>query len=249
MKKTFLSIVCMMALWGSVATTSTLAATLPDGAYIVERETSYVNPETGKTVDGGTNIALGDSMCASIVEEYMLVEQANGKTYLTIGIGLMSNVKDVRIQVKDQNGTYKNAELTLTGSCQRDGDTCQHYRFEVRSVEEIISPILYVTPMGRDVQFFVTPDISTAKAETGNFVSEIVSQEPEIQDPVINEEPTNKVEESEDPTEIPETESEQPHHEEKGHSNWLIGGGLILAAVVVGGTVVLFRKKERDHER
>lgn len=247
MKKTFLSIVCMMALWGSVAPTLTLAATLPDGAYIIERETSYVNPETGKTVDGGTNIALGDSMCASIVEDHMLVEQTNGKTYLTIGIGLMSNVKDVRVQVKDQNGTYKNAELTLTGSCQRDGDTCQHYRFEVRSMEEIISPILYVTPMGRDVQFFVVPDISTAKEETGNFVSEMIPEEPEIQEPAIKEEPAETIEEPETTTDIPETEIEQPAQEEQENNSWLIGGGLALVAVVVGGILILSKKKERAH--
>ena len=36
---------------------------MEDGAYTVGRTTSYANPETGQTVDGGTNIALGDSMC------------------------------------------------------------------------------------------------------------------------------------------------------------------------------------------
>ena len=35
---------------------------MEDGAYTVGRTTSYANPETGQTVDGGTNIALGDSM-------------------------------------------------------------------------------------------------------------------------------------------------------------------------------------------
>ena len=42
---------------------------MEDGAYTVGRTTSYANPETGQTVDGGTNIALGDSMCESIVED------------------------------------------------------------------------------------------------------------------------------------------------------------------------------------
>ena len=68
---------------------------MEDGAYTVGRTTSYANPETGQTVDGGTNIALGDSMCESIVEDSALVEQSQGKTYVTLGIGLMSNVSDV----------------------------------------------------------------------------------------------------------------------------------------------------------
>lgn len=32
---------------------------LNDGAYLVSRSTSYTNPLTGKTEDGGENIALG----------------------------------------------------------------------------------------------------------------------------------------------------------------------------------------------
>ena len=72
---------------------------MEDGAYTVGRTTSYANPETGQTVDGGTNIALGDSMCESIVEDSALVEQSQGKTYVTLGIGLMSNVSDVRIEM------------------------------------------------------------------------------------------------------------------------------------------------------
>ncbi|MFR2836971.1 MAG: heme-binding Shp domain-containing protein [[Clostridium] nexile] len=142
---------------------------MEDGAYTVGRTTSYANPETGQTVDGGTNIALGDSMCESIVEDSALVEQSQGKTYVTLGIGLMSNVSDVRMQIQGTDGTYRDVEITQTGSCERDGDTCNHYRFEVDSADNYISPILYVEPMGRDVQFFVKLDMASAQAGTGNF--------------------------------------------------------------------------------
>ena len=145
-----------------------------DGAYTVGRTTSYVNPQTGETVDGGTNIALGDSMCASIVEQTALVEQYQGKTYVTLGLGLMSNISSVRIQIQGADGSYRDAALTQTGSCSRDGDTCNHYRFEVDSADNYISPVLYVTPMGRDVQFFVKLDMGSASAGTGNFVSEMI---------------------------------------------------------------------------
>lgn len=155
------------------------AHALEDGAYTVGRTTSYVNPDTGETIDGGTNIALGDSMCASIVEETALVEQSNGKTYVTLDLGLMSNISDVRIQLMDADGNFRDAELTQTGSCERDGDTCNHYRFEMKEDDKYISPILYVTPMGRDVQFFVTLDLDSAQPGTGNFVSEMLSTETE----------------------------------------------------------------------
>lgn len=155
------------------------AHALEDGAYTVGRTTSYVNPDTGETVDGGTNIALGDSMCASIVEETALVEQSNGKTYVTLGLGLMSNISEVRIQLMDADGNFRDAELTQTGSCERDGDTCNHYRFEMTGNDKYISPIIYVTPMGRDVQFFVTLDLDSAQPGTGNFVSEMLTAEQE----------------------------------------------------------------------
>lgn len=147
---------------------------MEDGAYTVGRSTSYVNPQTGNTVDGGTNIALGDSMCASIVEQQALVEQYQGSTYVTLGLGLMSNVSNVRIQIQGADGSYRDVAITQTGSCSRDGDTCNHYRFAVDSAENYISPILYVTPMGRDVQFFVKLDTGSAVAGNGNFVSEMV---------------------------------------------------------------------------
>lgn len=176
MKKRFVSFLCILALAFTTGTFTTTASALENGAYTMGRTTSYVNPETGATVDGGTNIALGDSMCASIIEDHMLVEKVGGKTYVTIGVGLMSNVQNVRIQVKNSNGSYSNVSITQTGSCTRNGDTCNHYRFQVPSESSYISPILYVAPMGRDVQFFVIPDVSSAQAGTGNFVSQMIPQ-------------------------------------------------------------------------
>lgn len=150
------------------------AFALEDGAYLVSRTTSYANPETGKTVDGGTNIALGDSMCASIVDDNVLVEKVGNKYYVTLGLGLMSNIKNVRIQVQTANGSYKNVPITKTGSCQRDDDTCNHYRFQMEDPSKLISPIFYVDPMGRDVQFFVKLNMGSARKGTGNFKAEMV---------------------------------------------------------------------------
>ena len=150
------------------------AFALEDGAYLVSRTTSYANPETGKTFDGGTDIALGDSMCASIVDDNVLVEKVGNKYYVTLGLGLMSNIKNVRIQVQTANGSYKNVPITKTGSCQRDDDTCNHYRFQMEDPSKLISPIFYVDPMGRDVQFFVKLNMGSARKGTGNFKAEMV---------------------------------------------------------------------------
>lgn len=144
---------------------------MADGAYLVTRSTSYVNPDTGMTVDGGTNIALGDSMAAQIVDSQALVEQVNGHTYVTLGIGMMSAITNVEIEVQDASGDYRKVTITQTGSCQRNRDTCNHYRFEVTDCNRYISPILWIEPMGRTVQFFVKLDPSSAVAGCGNYAS------------------------------------------------------------------------------
>ena len=268
MKRLLSGLICSLAgiLFCTVLPTPGLA--LSDGAYTVSRQTSYVNPDTGNTVDGGTNIALGESMCASIVEDHILVEQVHGKTYMTIGIGLMSNVENVRIQVKGASGTYQNVAITQTGSCQRSGDVCNHYRFEAPSADCIISPVLYVTPMGRDVQFFVIPDISSAQTGTGNFVSEMISTTDsntsasmtpvssapaqETETPQVTSTPVPSPSASEDVT--PSETAPSPTSEAKGETGSKYTGtgiwiaGILLVVAVVGITVCslwLRRKKTR----
>lgn len=147
---------------------------LDDGAYLIGRSTSYVNPLTGSTEDGGTNITLGESMISSIVENDLLLEQTNGKYYITIGIGLASNITDVRFKLMDSTGSFSSVNATKTGSSSANGDTVNHYRIEVSSLNDYISPIIYVTPMGRDVQFFIKLNQDSITPGTGIYVSKMV---------------------------------------------------------------------------
>lgn len=245
------------------ATASTSVYAMEDGAYTIDRRTSYVNPDTGNTMDGGTNIALGESMCASIVDEKLLVEQINGKTYVTIGLGLMSNIEDVHIQVQDESGTYREAEITKTGSCQRDGDTCNHYRFEVSSADRYISPIIYVTPMGRNVQFFIIPNSDSAQPGTGSFVSEMITENPQTsqissEDTTVSTseqaqtEPAETTEGVEVTKEAKSTEMADFSEKEKTSDTdnmyqsvilWVISG--VIVVLVCGGIIWLYVKKRK----
>lgn len=253
MKKIILS--CFVGIVLLVMVFPIYATELADGAYTISRKTSYVNPETGKTVDGGTNIALGDSMCASIVEDNMLLEKSNGKTYITIGIGLMSNIQNVKIQVRDENGTYKDAQITQTGSCQRTGDVCNHYRFEVPSADSYISPILYVTPMGRDVQFFVIPDLSTAKEGTGNFVSQMITESSTEVLVSQNEQPSTQTDKLVEPKDkLDKTQSRQTSKEEDKSLNnkynnnvtVLVISGILVVSLVGIICYVAFSKRKQN---
>ena len=87
-KKVILTLVAILL----VVTSYKPTFALDDGAYLIGRSTSYVNPLTGQTEDGGTNITLGESMVNNIVESNLLLEQINSKYYITIGIGLASNI-------------------------------------------------------------------------------------------------------------------------------------------------------------
>ena len=138
-----------------VLTAAFPVSALEDGIYTVERTVSYANPETGQTVDGGTNIALGDSMAQSIVDTAVQIEQTGGKTYVTVGLGLMSNISSVTFTVQQEDGSYAEVPYEIVGSCTRLDDLCNHYRFEMTDLNALISPIIYVDPVGTDVQFFV----------------------------------------------------------------------------------------------
>ena len=161
---------------------------LNDGAYLISRSTSYVNPLTGKTEDGGENIALGDSMVGNIVEGQLLLEQTGGKYYITIGLGLASNVSNVRFKVMTSSGAMSSVSATKTGSSSANGDTVNHYRIQVSSLDIYISPIMYVSPMGRDVQFFIKPNISSAISGTGVYNSQPKTQEETTPEEVENTE-------------------------------------------------------------
>lgn len=152
------------------------ASTLKPGVYTASRTTSYADPETGKTVDGGTDIALGDTMCENILDKKLLVEYDGDKTYITFGLGMMSYIKkdSVAVSVQQKNGKYKEVPLTYTGKSisPLDGDDVYHYRFEVPSVNSRFRPKFYVEPMSRDVIFFAQVKGTPVAGNTTGYKAE-----------------------------------------------------------------------------
>ncbi len=152
---------------------------LDDGAYLMGCSSSYANPLTGQIEDGGTNIALGDSMIASILEDQLLLEKVGGKIYVTVGLGLSSQVSNVRMKVMDSKGNMSSRSVAVTGSSQANGDAVKHYRIQVDSLSQYISPMMYVDAMGRDVQFFITLNSSSISVGTGIYTSQMVKTQTE----------------------------------------------------------------------
>ena len=169
-KKVILTLVAILL----VVTSYKPTFALDDGAYLIGRSTSYVNPLTGQTEDGGTNITLGESMVNNIVESNLLLEQINSKYYITIGIGLASNISNVKFKIMNNSGAFSNVSATKTGSSYANGDTVDHYRIQVNSLDVYISPMMYVNPMGRDVQFFIKLDTGSIISGTGVYNSQMI---------------------------------------------------------------------------
>lgn len=143
---------------------------LSEGAYIVNTKVYYAHPRTGKTIDGGTNITLGQSMVEGVVDKTALIENVNGKTYVTIGIGLTSNISKTGIFI-EHNGHYEKVAIKKTGSYPKNGDTTIQYRFQMDNTGDLISPALFVIPMGRETKFFIKLNMSSARKGTGNYNS------------------------------------------------------------------------------
>ncbi len=219
-----------------VATSLTVNA-MDNGAYLASVQTSYANPDTGETVDGGTNIALGDSMCESIVDDQVLIEKTDNKMYVTVGLGLMSNVSEVSMQVVNDKGEFRDVELTLTGNCERDNDTCNHYRFEMEPDDKYFSPIMFVTPMGRDVQFFVSIDYNSIQEGTGNFQSEMLEKKAETKN--------DKVKEKSSDTSQKKEQVNKQNDKDNTSSNkvWIATGGVLV--IIAGATLIIMKKRRK----
>lgn len=147
------------------------AFALDDGAYLVGRSTSYVNPHTGSPEDGGTNIALGESMCSNIISSQLLLEQTGGKYYLTFEINLADNISSYSFKIMNSSGSFRNASASELSTSTSNA---KRFRIQVNSPSEYISPIIYVVPMGRNVQFFFQADVNSATPGTGMYESQMV---------------------------------------------------------------------------
>ena len=165
-KKLLSTFILMLVIMTSISVVEVKA--VENGVYVAPVSVDYRNPETGLIEDGGSeeNYELGLGMCNSIVGSEALLEVDNGKKYITLRFSLMSNISNVSISVQSSSrGSYYNVTPEVTKS----GDDWMDYRFQVSDENLYISPTLYVTPMQRNVKFFVKVNASAASAGNGSF--------------------------------------------------------------------------------
>jgi hypothetical protein len=142
-----------------------------DGVYLAATNTYYLNPDTGVTDDGGSkNAAIGEGMCRSVIYEKALVEIEDGKVYATVRVQLVSNMGAIKFTVQQKAGDPASYSSVSPRVIAEDaGADTADYRFALPSVNSYIGCSTYVTPMGRDVKFYMNLS-SNLTAGSSDFV-------------------------------------------------------------------------------
>lgn len=148
---------------------SVCASSISDGKYIMNTNTYYLNPDTGKTDDGGSsNIELGEGMCRSVLHKTALVEQSNGITSVTIRMLLYSNISDIRIAVQESpKGNYNDVKYSVLK--ESSSNDSADIKFVIPDAESYVRIKMYVVPMGRDVCFYWNCDTATVLNSDGEL--------------------------------------------------------------------------------
>lgn len=157
---------CMLILSVLMSVCSVNAFAVENGTYTMDTITYYMNPDTGKTDDGGTgNAELGEGMCRSAVYEKAVVEQTDDGVVITMRMLLYSNLSNIRLAVQESpKGDYAGIKYSiLKESASNDSADIQ---FTMPSADCYIQVKMYVAPMGRDVCFYLNLDTSTAVASS-----------------------------------------------------------------------------------
>lgn len=164
--------VAMLALAASIVSMPASAAS--HGIYTATATAHYRHPTTGVIEDsGGENSAvLGQSMTESATNKKALVEvDASGNTWITVRLNLMDNIQSPKFQV---DGRSVSASLM-----QEDyGSNTADFRLKANSEKSIIRCNMYVTPMGREVIFYIT--VGNLKSGSGDFVTSISVERPKV---------------------------------------------------------------------
>ncbi len=152
------------------------ASALEKGVYTASVVTSYYNPDTGEIDDGGTaNAALGEGMCRSATAATALVEYDGKNTWVTIRLLLQSSCKNVALYTRNGYNSYSKVNYTVMA--EDAGEDSIDYRFKVTDAGVKMKGTMYVTPMGRDVLWYLYINTSTLKKGSGDFVVSIDTSE------------------------------------------------------------------------
>lgn len=133
-----------------------LLVILPTGAKAYSSEIAtttpyYAHPISGLVEDAGNDPGIGQGMIETVLQSQALVEEVDGKLFLTVRYSLAENISNETFAV--QNRGEKDFYLVDYQLIKSDAET-RDYRFEIPSKSAIIRSSFFVTAMGRDIVFY-----------------------------------------------------------------------------------------------
>lgn len=191
MRRRIFSLVLCLGLMTGLLSISASAAEVANGVYTASMVTTYYNPDTGNVDDGGTaNAALGEGMCRSATDKTCLVEVDGDDIWITVRLLLQSNCSNVALYTRSGYDSYSQASYDIMS--EDAGNDSIDYRIKVSDVGQKLKCTMYVSPMGRDVLWYLYVDTTSLTSGSGDFVVSIdPSAEPETTAPEQSTAPSN----------------------------------------------------------
>lgn len=186
LRRRIFSLVLCLGLMTGLLSVSVSAAEVKSGVYTASMVTTYYNPDTGNVDDGGTaNAALGEGMCRSATDETCLVEVDGDDIWITVRLLLQSNCSNVALYSRSGYDSYSQVSYDIMSEDAANDSI--DYRIKVSDVGQKLKCTMYVSPMGRDVLWYLYVDTASLTAGSGDFVVSIdPSAEPETSAPEQN---------------------------------------------------------------
>ncbi|MDO5713610.1 MAG: heme-binding Shp domain-containing protein [Tissierellia bacterium] len=126
----------------------------------------YSHPVTGIIEDPGNNPGIGQGMTENVLHPQALVEEVEGRYFLTVRYNLANYIKNESFAVQNRGDeAFYSVGAEVTASTAETKD----YRFEIPSKNVVIRSTFFVGPMGRDVIFYY--DLSNFTPGNTDFVT------------------------------------------------------------------------------
>ena len=154
LRRRIFSLVLCLGLMTGLLSVSASAAEVKSGVYTASMVTTYYNPDTGNVDDGGTaNAALGEGMCRSATDETCLVEVDGDDIWITVRLLLQSNCSNVALYSRSGYDSYSQVSYDIMSEDAANDSI--DYRIKVSDVGQKLKCTMYVSPMGRDVLWYL----------------------------------------------------------------------------------------------
>lgn len=172
------SIILLASLWGGAGKLQAYAAA--GTVYTCSITPSYSHPVTGIIEDAGgeASYATGQGMVAGAVHTTGMLEVTeDGCYYLTFRLSLMDYTSNHSFQVQNVGDSeWSSPNMGITGNGSDSNGTTADICVQVPSENCIVRGSMYVTPMGRDVIFYLYPG-SYTQGNTSGMNATMVTEE------------------------------------------------------------------------